>query len=110
MKFDISEKLAMVNVIDSVIVADGEVHKGEINALTKLMDVIDFDSNFLVQARTIDIEQSVQILNGMSQDKKNNLALILENVAMSDGFVHEKENEVMSHIFSAIGIEKIEKD
>ena len=39
MKFDISEKLAMVNVIDSVIVADGKVHKGEINALSLLMKI-----------------------------------------------------------------------
>ena len=54
MKFDISEKLAMVNVIDSVIVADGKVHKGEINALSKLIEVIDFDSNFLNRAKYCD--------------------------------------------------------
>ena len=106
MKFDISEKLAMVNVIDSVIVADGKVHKGEINALSLLMKIIDFDSNFLVQARTIDTEQSVKILKGMSQDKKNNLAQILKDVAISDGFIHEKEIDFMHHIFSEIRIIK----
>ena len=47
MKFEISEKLAIVNLVDSVIMADGEVHKGEINAFSDLMEVIDFDSNFL---------------------------------------------------------------
>ena len=46
MEFDISEKLAIVHLIDSVIIADGKVHKGEINALSKLMPIIDFDSNF----------------------------------------------------------------
>tara|TARA_R110002126_G_scaffold82374_2_gene202006 strand:- start:559 stop:891 length:333 start_codon:yes stop_codon:yes gene_type:complete len=110
MKFDISEKLAMVNVIDSVIVADGKVHKGEINALSKLMEVIDFDSNFLIQARAIETEQSIVILKGMPQEKKNQLAQILEDVALSDGFLHEKENDVIDHIFSSIGIVKSHKN
>jgi len=110
MKFDISEKLAMVNVIDSLIVADGEVHKGEINALSRLMEVIDFDSNFLIQARTIDTQQSVVILKEMQQEKKDKLVQILEDVAISDGFVHEKENDIINHIFSAIGVVKIHKN
>lgn len=100
----------MVNVIDSVIVADGKVHKGEINALSQLMAVIDFDSNFLIQARTIDTEQSVVILKEMPQEKKDKLAQILEDVAISDGFVHKKENDVMNHIFSAIGVVKVQKN
>jgi uncharacterized tellurite resistance protein B-like protein len=110
MKFDISEKLAVVNVIDSVIIADGEVHKGEIHALSKLMEVIDFDSNFLIQARTIDTEQSVVILKEMPKEKKDKLVQILEEVALSDGFIHEKENDVMNHIFSSIGIVKSHKN
>jgi uncharacterized tellurite resistance protein B-like protein len=107
MKFDISEKLAIVNVIDSVIVADGKVHKGEINALSKLMEVIDFDSNFLIQARTIDTEQSIVILKGMPQEKKDRLVKILEDVALSDGFLHDKENDIINHIYKSIGITKI---
>ena len=106
MEFEISEKLAMVHLIDSVIVADGEVHNGEINALTKLMTIIDFDSNFLIQARSIDIEQSVNILKGMSEDKKSKLAQILEDVAISDGYIHEKESDVIRHVFSEIGLSK----
>ncbi|WP_299798099.1 TerB family tellurite resistance protein [uncultured Maribacter sp.] len=106
MEFEIPEKLAMVHLIDSVIVADGEVHNGEINALTKLMTIIDFDSNFLIQARSIDIEQSVNILKGMSEDKKSKLAQILEDVAISDGYIHEKESDVIRHVFSEIGLSK----
>ncbi|MEP3372982.1 MAG: TerB family tellurite resistance protein [Maribacter dokdonensis] len=106
MEFDISEKLAIVHLIDSVIVADGKVHEGEINALSKLMPIIDFDSNFLIQARTIDIDQSVLILKEMTEDKKSKLAEILEEVAISDGYVHEKESDVIRHVFSEIGVSK----
>ncbi|MDF4221014.1 MULTISPECIES: TerB family tellurite resistance protein [Maribacter] len=106
MKFDIPEKLAIVHLIDSVIVADGEVHNGEINALSRLMPIIDFDSNFLIQARTIDIDQSVHILKDMSESKKSKLAEILEEVAISDGYIHEKESVVIRHVFSQIGLSK----
>ena len=106
MEFDISEKLAIGHLIDSVIVADGKVHEGEINALSKLMPIIDFDSNFLIQARTIDIDQSVLILKEMTEDKKSKLAEILEEVAISDGYVHEKESDVIRHVFSEIGVSK----
>ena len=106
MEFDISEKLAIVHLIDSVIIADGKVHECEINALSKLMPIIDFDSNFLIQARTIDIDQSVLILKEMTEDKKSKLAEILEEVAISDGYVHEKESDVIRHVFSEIGVSK----
>ena len=104
MEFNLMEKLALVQAINSVILADGTVHNGEINALTQLMHRIDFDSNFMVQARNIDAEQGVSILNGMPDEKKKALAAILEEVAIADGFVNEKETALMLSIFSAMGI------
>ncbi|MGB5554303.1 MAG: TerB family tellurite resistance protein, partial [Flavobacteriaceae bacterium] len=101
MEFNPVEKLAIVQAISSVVLADGKVHNGEIHALSKLMHRIDFDSNFMVQARSIDAEQGVFILSGMPDKKKKALAEILEEVAASDGFVHEKETALMSSIFSS---------
>ena len=102
MKFELSEKLAIVNLVDSVIMADGKVHKGEINAFSELMEVIDFDSNFLLQARNLNTENSISLLKNMSPEKKNRLVKILEDIAISDGFVHEKELEVIKHVISSI--------
>ncbi|WP_419213540.1 TerB family tellurite resistance protein [Maribacter sp. X9] len=103
MNFEISEKLAIVNLVDSVIMADGEVHEGEINAFSELMEVIDFDTNFLLQARNLNTENSIGLLKDMSNEKKNRLVKILEDIAISDGFVHEKELEVIKHVISSIG-------
>ncbi|MFT6794967.1 MAG: putative tellurite resistance protein B-like protein [Maribacter sp.] len=36
----------------------------------------------------------------MTDAKKKGLAKILEDVAKSDGFVHEKETELLNSIFS----------
>ncbi len=110
MKLDISEKLAVVHVIESLIMADGKVHVGEINSLSRLMDILDLDSNLLVQARNLPTDTYLDILKEMSLEKKNALAKILEEVAASDGYVHEKEIEVMNNIFSFIDLDyKIKK-
>lgn len=104
--FTVAEKLAIVQAVESVILVDGTVHNGEINALGRLMKRIDFDSGFIAQARNITPEQGLSILRDLPRDKKNTLVKILEEIAISDGFVHEKETALMSTIFSFIGIEQ----
>lgn len=100
--FILAEKLAIVHLVDSVILVDGHVHSGEIGALTQLMKIIGFDSNFIVQARNINIEQAFMLLIKMSDEKKNALKSILEMIAISDGFVHKKETDLMARVFKSI--------
>lgn len=102
--FNIAEKLALVNAIDSVIVADEFIHKAELIIMNQLMQSIDFDSNFIIQARNLPDEQCLLIMKGMSEDKKKALAQILNEVANSDGFFHEKEMELILSICTAMGI------
>ncbi|CAZ98068.1 hypothetical protein Q4603_03480 [Zobellia galactanivorans] len=100
--FTLAEKLAMVHVVNSLILADGQVHNGEINAVSQLMRQIDFDSNFIMQARNIESEQALSILRQMPQEKKKNLESILEMTAISDGFKHTKESSLMAYIFESM--------
>lgn len=102
--FNIAEKLAFVHAINSVIVADEFIHKAELSVMNQLMQRIGFDSNFIAQARTITVEQRLLIINGMSKDKKKALAEILNEVAISDGFFHKKEMELILGITTAMGI------
>jgi len=104
--FNIAEKLAIVHAVDSVILADGTVHQAEISALKQLMYRIEFDSNFVLQARNITREQGVRILGGMPRPKKIALIEILEEIAIADGFVHEKETALMTRIYDSIGVRK----
>lgn len=102
--FSIAEKLAIVQALDSVILADGTVHKGEIDMMSTLMHRLDFDSNFLVQARNLSVDQCSLVLDEMSDQKKIVLAQILDDMAKADGFVHKKEIEVISNICKAMKI------
>ncbi|MFS4445525.1 TerB family tellurite resistance protein [Maribacter sp. 2307UL18-2] len=102
--FTIAEKLALVNAIDSVIVADKLIHQAELAVMNQLMARIDFDSNFIAQARIISDEQRLLIVKDMSENKKRRLAAILDEVAKADGYVHKKEAELISNICAAMGI------
>ncbi|MGF1558342.1 MAG: TerB family tellurite resistance protein [Flavobacteriaceae bacterium] len=102
--FNIAEKLALVNAIDSVIVADKHIHQAELNIFNQLMQRIDFDSNFIVQARNISKEQGLLILKRMPEEKKKAMAEILDEVANADGFFHEKEMDLILGICEAVGI------
>lgn len=109
MKYNLAEKLGIVKMIDSVIYADGVVHQGEISFMGELMKLLDFDSNFILQARNIDNSQSLVLLSNMPNDKKLALATILEEVALSDGFKHEKELQLLLKIFAVIGVKPPKK-
>jgi len=104
--FSLAEKLAIVQALDSVILADGTVHNGEINALSELMSRIDFDSNFIVQARNLPLDQGVLVLKKMTGDKKKTLVEILSEVANSDGHFHEKEMKLILDICSSTNSQK----
>lgn len=101
--FSLAEKFAIVKALDALILADGIVHDDEINKLTELMKRIDFDSNFIVQARNIATKQCALVLEAMHSNKKVALAGILEEMAIADGFVHKKESDMITVILSRIG-------
>ena len=104
MEFNLAEKLAIVKMIYSMVYADGIVHSGEISEVSKLMKEIDFDSNQIQYAQNIEKEQSIAILQKMTDVKKKALTKMLEDLAKSDGFVHQKETELLKSIFSSLQV------
>lgn len=104
MKFSLEEKLAVVHTLDLIIQVDGVVHQDELSFLNRLMTVLDFDTNFILQSRTIADTQVHSILKQMPEQKKENLAIILNELAAADGLVHQKETDFLLAIFKATGI------
>ena len=105
MKFNLAEKLAIVKAIDEVILADGNIDEGEIAYLTQLMNILDFDMNFVQEARQLNAAEAMLILRGMSEIKKHSLAIMLNEMANADGNVDESEMEVIISVFLAAGID-----
>ncbi|MGJ8715958.1 MAG: hypothetical protein ACSHXG_12700 [Maribacter stanieri] len=104
--FTKEEKLAVVKMVDYVILADSKVAPAEMRFLTQLMERFTFDSFFVGQARNLDKDKAFNIIKLMSLPKKKELAKLLDDVAISDGYVHEKELIKISEALSHMGIEK----
>ncbi len=102
--FNIPEKMALVKMIYSVIIADRLVHKKEIQLMTNLTQRLNFDTSFIEQAQTMNTDESIAILDDMEKHKKQVVGRILHEVAKADGFVHDNEMTLLLNIFSAIGI------
>ncbi|WP_405410994.1 hypothetical protein [Maribacter sp. Asnod1-A12] len=100
------EKLAVVKMVDYVILADSKVDPAEMRYLTQLMDRFTFDSFFVGQARNLNKDQAYKTLSLMSLPKKKKLAKLLDEVAKSDGFVHEKELIKITEALAHMEIEK----
>lgn len=107
MNFTREEKLAVVKMIDYVILADSKVDPAEMNLLTQLMNRFNFDSFFIGQARNLNKNKAYEILRNMPTNKKKTLAQLLDEVAISDGFIHEKE---IITIMEALGHMEIDRE
>ncbi|TMM58484.1 TerB family tellurite resistance protein [Maribacter algarum] len=104
LKFNIPEKLALVKMIYSVIIADRVVHKKEIQRMTDLTQRLNFDTSFIEQAQTLNTDESLAILDDMQKQKKQAVGQILHEVAKTDGFMHDNEMSFLLNIFGTIGI------
>ncbi|MEX0274450.1 MAG: TerB family tellurite resistance protein [Flavobacteriaceae bacterium] len=102
--FTVAEKLAIVQVAEAVILADGRIHPGELRALGDLMAHLDCDPNTLVYSRQLPFGKAMEILSGFPYEKKHVVAHIMEEMAKADGYVHELEVNLIRKVFESVGI------
>jgi uncharacterized tellurite resistance protein B-like protein len=98
MELNLAEKLAVVKMIHTMVKADGVVHPKEIDTVKKLMIRIDFDNHQIALAKDIEQDQAIAILRKMTESKKEIVLEALKEIAQSDGFVHEKELELLGRV------------
>ena len=110
MEFNLAEKLAIVKAIDKVILADKKVAKAEMVYLGQLMKLMNFDSQFVEEARKFSVKQANGILEGLSEAKKHSLAIMLHEMAYADGEMDRKEIEVLFSEFENAGIKIADAD
>ena len=106
MEFTKEEKLVVIKMVDYVILADSKVASEEMNLLTQLMERFSFDVFFIARARNLKKMEALEILAKMPLKKKKLLANLLEEVALSDGFVHEKEVFLIMEALDHMGLSR----
>lgn len=96
------EKLALVKTIDEFIKADNYVADDEMDYLSQLMETLNFDIDFVRQAREFDVHYAVLILKTLSKQKKDMLVIILNEMMNSDGEKDPREVEFLKNIINLI--------
>jgi len=102
MQLNLAEKLSIVKMIYTMVQADGIVHPLEIEAVSKFMHILDFDSHHMQVAQNLEHEQATAIVSKMTESKKDRLGQILKDLAQSDGFVHLNETVLLEGVFSVV--------
>lgn len=105
MEFNLAEKLGIIKAIDQVIRADDQIYEEEAIFVSQLANVVRFDSKLYKQARDIDLDEAMAILESMPIEKKEALAVMLNEAANADGRVGEDEMKAIFRIFNRIGLD-----
>ena len=102
MNFDQDEKLAVVKAIAETIELDKKYKVGELMYLDELMDILDFDMQFVEQARKLSSIKAVSTLRSMSEEKKKALIIMIDKMIEADGVVHRRETDFMVNLVSIL--------
>ena len=104
MDFNLAEKLAIVKAVDEVILVDGRVRQEEVEFLSQLMTILQFDRSLVEEAREITAKECMMILKGMTEKKKKALAVLLNEMANADGEFNKDEYRLIFNILLEAGI------
>lgn len=105
MEFNLAEKLAIVKAVDEVILVDGRVRQEEVEFLSQLMTILKFDRALVEEAREITAKECMMILKGMTDKKKQALAVLLNEMANADGEFNKDEYRLIFNILMEAGID-----
>ena len=105
MEFNLAEKLGILKAIDQVIRADDQIYEGEAVFVSQLSKVMHFDHILYRRAREVDLDEAMGILKAMPDEKKEALAVLLNEAANADGRVGEDEMKAIYRIFTRIGLD-----
>ena len=104
-EFNKTEKLGVLKAINQVLRVDDRIYEGESFFVSQLSRVVGFDRKLFEQARDMKLDEAIQILREMSEEKKEALAVMLNEAANADGKVQEEELRTIHDIFSRAGVD-----
>ena len=105
MEFSTVEKMAIIKAIDEVILVDGHIRNSEVQFLEELMRLLKFDYNHITEAREITAVEAMSVLKDMSNKKKKAMAVLLREMANSDGEFSDREYELVLNLLLEAGVD-----
>ena len=103
MNFNQAEKMAIVKTIAETIVLDDHYKVGELMYLDELMNMLNFDVQFMERAKQLSSQKTVEVLQNMTKEKKEALVIMIDKMTESDGDVHQKEKDFLVNLIRILG-------
>ena len=94
-----NEKLAIIQALDAVLMADGVAKDSETQFMGAVLSNFDFQISDLIEAKKMDITIAGKTIQAMSKEKKDFFKGALANMALADGDLHIEEHKLLSLFF-----------
>lgn len=102
MEFTRTEKLAIINVLDQIVLSDGRVDKMEAAFMVAILTQFNLTKHDAYEARNIDLLEVSRVLKNMSYTKKEYFKELAIAMVQIDGSEHDNEIAIISLIFAFI--------
>jgi len=96
-QYTVEERRAILYVLTEVMMADGILHPSEQAFFDEIFDSIGADITDLTAMEHIDKEYALAVFLKMEYLKQQHFKQILHSMAMADGLLDPREQDVLSH-------------
>ena len=101
-QFTLNEKLAVVSVLSQIMNADGIIHPKEEEYMDKVYREFGITIEDIELLANMDDIQAYNILNEMSELKREYARSLFVEMAESDGYFHPKESAIIDQVFKSV--------
>lgn len=98
-EFTTIEKYAIINILSSIMKADGIIHPKEEKYMNQVYNKFSISISDLDEIINLDDLQAKHIVCEMTEEKRNQAMSMFVDMAKVDGFVHPQETEILNRVF-----------
>ncbi len=102
--FALAEKMAVIKILESVLIANGRLLDNELYVFTGLMHRLDLDANTLVLSRQVPVAKALGIFKKLPAHKMNALRLMTGELARSSQGNQKESMAFLEKAFRAMGL------
>lgn len=107
MKYTNQEKIALVSLLIEMANADKQIAYEEMIIFNHICDRLQIDHSTFVVGHGLKCEHAVEVLKGMTDEKKLELAQLMVEIIDSDNKVTHSEIALLNHVCHSIGIDQL---
>lgn len=99
-----NEKIAVAKILADIAKADLIIDENERSYLLAVSDLINISTEEIRQASNLSVFAALDVIAGMTPDKKAAVGLMATTMAEIDSNLHPREYDILKVVFAALGV------